>query len=85
MLEQYLNKLQEEYMITDDDRLRCSVCGRIVNVDVAGHGPLVCCGQPMEKIGHILEAGFANTPRRSKTKKEVEKDVSAHKNILTRI
>ena len=68
MLEQYLNKLQEEYMITDDDRLRCSVCGRIVNVDVAGHGPLVCCGQPMEKIGHILEAGFTSMPHGWNTK-----------------
>lgn len=62
MLEQYLNKLQEDYVITDGDRLNCIICGRVVTVDESGKGPLVCCDKPMEKIGHILEAGFTNMP-----------------------
>ena len=29
----------------------CNICGNEVNVTKAGGGELVCCGQPMEKIG----------------------------------
>jgi superoxide reductase len=29
---------------------RCSICGRIVEVVEDGQGPIVCCGQPMEKL-----------------------------------
>ena len=28
----------------------CPVCGNIVEVDYAGAGTLVCCGQPMEEL-----------------------------------
>ena len=28
----------------------CPVCGNIVEVDYAGAGTLVCCGQPMKKL-----------------------------------
>jgi len=29
---------------------RCNICGRIVEVVEDGQGPIVCCGQPMEKL-----------------------------------
>lgn len=29
---------------------RCPICGNIVEVLVAGGGPLVCCGKPMELL-----------------------------------
>lgn len=29
----------------------CEICGNKVQVLEAGGGELVCCGQPMEKIG----------------------------------
>ncbi len=29
---------------------KCNVCGNIVEVLHAGHGELVCCGQPMEQL-----------------------------------
>ena len=29
----------------------CNICGNEVSVTKAGGGELVCCGQPMEKIG----------------------------------
>ncbi len=29
---------------------RCNICGRIIEVLEDGQGPIVCCGQPMEKL-----------------------------------
>lgn len=37
---------------------RCNVCGNMVEVVRAGAGELVCCGQPMERLGEkTQEAG----------------------------
>ena len=33
------------------EKYRCNVCGNEVTVTKVGGGELVCCGQPMEKIG----------------------------------
>jgi superoxide reductase len=27
---------------------KCNVCGNIIEINVVGGGPLVCCGQPMQ-------------------------------------
>nr|WP_271434763.1 desulfoferrodoxin [Thermospira aquatica] len=37
-------------MIERGQIYKCSVCGNIVEVRVAGGGTLVCCGQPMELL-----------------------------------
>lgn len=29
----------------------CEICGNVVEVKEVGGGELVCCGQPMKKIG----------------------------------
>ena len=34
---------------------KCSVCGNVVEVLVAGGGELVCCGQPMELLAEKTE------------------------------
>lgn len=33
--------------IEKGDRLKCSICGREVKVNVKGSGPLICCGKKM--------------------------------------
>jgi len=33
------------------EKYRCNVCGNEVTVTKVGGGELVCCGEPMEKIG----------------------------------
>ena len=33
------------------EKYRCNLCGNEVEVTKAGGGQLVCCGQPMEKLG----------------------------------
>ncbi len=33
------------------EKYRCNVCGNEVTVTHEGKGELVCCEQPMEKIG----------------------------------
>lgn len=35
-------------MAEKDKTYKCSVCGNVVKVVVAGIGTLVCCGKPME-------------------------------------
>jgi desulfoferrodoxin-like iron-binding protein len=35
--------------IQKGDILRCGICGRLVTVNEAGRGPLVCCKKPMHK------------------------------------
>ena len=43
----YLKEANEA--IERGDTMRCKICGRKVSVQVAGKGPLVCCGQNMVK------------------------------------
>lgn len=62
-VEKYLRKIQEQEVIVKCDHLKCDVCGRTVTVNKAGKGPLVCCGQPMTKIGTVVEAGWSGTPK----------------------
>lgn len=59
----YLSKIQEEKEIAKGDRLRCKICGREVTVNKAGKGPLICCGQPMNELGRVVEAGFSKMPK----------------------
>lgn len=33
------------------EKYKCNICGNEVEVTKVGGGELVCCGQPMEKIG----------------------------------
>jgi len=33
------------------EKYKCNICGNEVTVTKAGGGELVCCEQPMEKIG----------------------------------
>jgi desulfoferrodoxin-like iron-binding protein len=68
----YLTKIQEQEEIVKGDRLRCDICGREVTVNKAGKGPLICCGQPMNKIGTVVEAGFKKYPK-GWSKKSVKK------------
>lgn len=37
-------------MVAQKEIYRCPVCGNIVEVEFAGGGDLVCCGQKMEKL-----------------------------------
>ena len=37
----------------------CKICGNAVEVVVAGAGRLVCCGQPMELRGRLVNSAFA--------------------------
>ena len=34
-----------------DEQYKCDICGNEVKVTKVGGGELVCCGQPMEKVG----------------------------------
>jgi desulfoferrodoxin-like iron-binding protein len=49
MLDNYLSELEDssERKIIKGDNLRCEICGREVKINVAGKGPLICCGKPM--------------------------------------
>jgi len=29
---------------------KCNICGNIIEINVVGGGPLVCCGQPMQLL-----------------------------------
>jgi len=33
------------------EKYRCNICGNEISVIKVGGGELVCCNQPMEKIG----------------------------------
>lgn len=37
-------------MVEKNQVYRCNVCGNIVEINHAGGGELVCCGQPMELL-----------------------------------
>jgi desulfoferrodoxin-like iron-binding protein len=32
------------------DQFKCAICGNVVELVEVGGGPLVCCGEPMEKV-----------------------------------
>jgi len=68
----YLSKIQEQETIMKGDRLQCKICGREVTVNKAGKGPLICCGEPMSKVGTVVEAGFKKYPK-GWSKKSVKK------------
>jgi desulfoferrodoxin-like iron-binding protein len=70
-VKKYLTKLQEQD-IKKGDRLHCKLCGREVTINKAGKGPLICCGEPMSKIGVVVEAGFSKYPK-GWTNKSVKK------------
>jgi desulfoferrodoxin-like iron-binding protein len=36
-------------------KYKCNICGNEVVVTNAGEGELVCCGQPMDRIGEGFE------------------------------
>jgi len=40
-------------MIKKNDIYRCSLCGNIVEVEYAGGGTLVCCGEAMNKLEEL--------------------------------
>jgi superoxide reductase len=42
-------------MTESGEKYRCEACGNEVVVTASGGGTLVCCGQPMEKIGYGFE------------------------------
>jgi len=62
-ISKYLNKIQENVDIKKSDRLRCKVCGRVVTINKAGKGDLICCGEPMSIMGRVVESGFAKMPK----------------------
>lgn len=35
-------------MISEDQIYKCTVCGNVIKVLVAGGGELICCSKPME-------------------------------------
>lgn len=62
-----LTRVTEEY--AQGMRMRCEKCGKIVELQDEGRGPLMCCNQPMVVMGMYkprlpqMEAGFSNYPR----------------------
>lgn len=62
-VEKYLNKIQEGFEIKKNDRLKCTVCGRLLTINKAGKGDLICCDKPMVKTGTVVEAGFKRLPK----------------------
>lgn len=56
---------------------RCNICGRIVEVVEDGQGPIVCCGQPMEKLNPNTTEGA--------TEKHVPVIEKTEKGILVRV
>lgn len=37
------------------EKFKCAICGNLVEVVEAGGGELVCCSQPMELVGEVVE------------------------------
>jgi len=65
-----LSRVTEDY--AQGMRMRCDVCGKIVEVQDEGRGPLLCCNKPMIVMGMYkqqmpqtpqLEAGFTSYPK----------------------
>ncbi len=42
-------------MVQLGEKYKCNICGNEVVVTNAGAGALVCCGEPMDKIGEDFE------------------------------
>jgi len=38
-------------MATNGETYKCEICGQVVKVEKGGAGTLVCCGEPMKKVG----------------------------------
>lgn len=56
MAESWWTKITKgAYVPVRDDIVECKLCGRKVDVLNDGQGALVCCGQPMVKIGEAIE------------------------------
>ena len=70
-LTSYLDKITENEILVND-RMKCNICGRVVTVNKAGKGPLICCGEPMKKMGTVVEAGFKKMPK-GWSKKSIKK------------
>ena len=51
----FYKKHKAGYNPVEDDIMKCNVCGRKADVLVTGSGPLVCCGQPMVKVGEAVD------------------------------
>jgi len=55
-LDKYLEELNTPvYNPARDDIMQCTLCGRKADVLNEGKGPLICCGQPMIKIGEAVD------------------------------
>lgn len=50
-LNKILENIQDGYHPVKGDKMLCKICGRKADITVSGKGPLVCCGQPMVKVG----------------------------------
>ena len=64
-LNDYLKQIQYEQIIKKDDSLKCTVCGRGVNILKSGKGPLVCCMKQMVLIKRSLSEaeGWEGLPK----------------------
>ncbi len=38
-------------MANSGETYKCDLCGQVVKVEKGGQGTLVCCDQPMKKVG----------------------------------
>jgi desulfoferrodoxin-like iron-binding protein len=55
-LDKYLEELNTPiYNPIRDDIMECTICGRKADVLNEGQGPLICCGQPMIKVGEAVD------------------------------
>lgn len=55
-IDKYLEELNTPvYEPKRDDIMECTVCGRKADVLNEGKGPLICCGQPMIKVGEAVD------------------------------
>jgi len=58
-LHQYLEIIQEAYEPQRDDIMECKICGRKADILNEGKGPLICCGQPMIKVGEAVDRHYS--------------------------